>query len=184
MTGFRRLPIPDVLEIVPARHGDARGWFMETFNAAGFADHGIACQWVQDNHSMSAARGTVRGLHFQRPPAAQAKLVRVVRGAIFDVAVDLREGSDFFGRWVGQEMSAERGNQLFIPEGFAHGFMTLTDDCEVIYKVSSGYAPNLEVTIDWQDPAIGIAWPDTGVIITLSGKDREARRLADVGSPF
>lgn len=184
MTEFRRLPIADVLEITPRRHGDDRGWFMETFSAGAFAAHGIERDWVQDNHSMSGRRGTVRGLHFQRPPSAQAKLVRVLRGAIFDVAVDIRAGSASFGRWVGVELSATRGNQLYVPAGFAHGFMTLADDTEVAYKVSTPYAPDQEGAIHWHDPAIGIDWPALDVPASLSGKDQVAPLLADLDTPF
>lgn len=184
MTEFRCLAVPDVLEITPRRYGDDRGWFMETFSAARFADHGIDHGWVQDNQSMSATRGTVRGLHFQRPPAAQAKLVRVVRGAIFDVAVDLRTGSTDFGRWVGVELTADRGNQLYVPIGFAHGFITLTDQCEVAYKVSAPYAPDQEGAVHWLDPTIGIDWPDVGVPANLSEKDQAALPLTALASPF
>lgn len=184
MTGFRRLSLSDVVEVTPRRFGDDRGWFMETFNAALFAGGGIECKWVQDNHSMSASRGTVRGLHFQHPPAAQAKLVRVLRGAIFDVAVDMRSGSDTFGSWVGIELTAELGNQLYVPIGFAHGFMTLVDGCEVAYKVSAPYTPELEGAVHWCDQSIAIDWPDCGVPVSLSGKDRNASSLAELESPF
>ena len=125
MTAFRRLAIRDVVEVQPCRHSDARGWFIETYSASAFAAEGLPTDWVQDNHSMSAARGTLRGLHYQAPPAAQHKLVRVLRGAIFDVAVDIRAGSPTYGCWVGVELSADQGNQLLMPQGFAHGFMTL-----------------------------------------------------------
>lgn len=184
MTGFRKLAIPDVVEITPKRHGDARGWFMETYSAAAFAEQGLATDWVQDNQSMSATRGTVRGLHFQHPPAAQAKLVRAVRGAIFDVAVDIRRDSATYGQWVGVELDAEVGNQLYVPVGFAHGFMTLSEDCEVAYKVSAPYAPDREGAVFWADPAIGVEWPDVGVFATLSGKDQDAPRLAELDTPF
>ena len=120
--------------IRPLRHGDARGWFTETYNRDTFAQLGIACVFVQDNHSLSSAAFTLRGLHFQRPPRAQAKLVRCIRGRIFDVAADIRQGSPTFGQWVGAELSAENGCQLFVPVGFAHGFLTLEPNCEVVYK--------------------------------------------------
>ena len=184
MTDFRPLAIPAVVEVTPRRFGDDRGWFAETFSADRCAAHGIERDWVQDNQSMSAAAGTVRGLHFQRPPAAQAKLVRVLKGAIFDVAVDLRRGSPTYGRWVGVELTAERGNQLYVPVGFAHGFMTLAEGCEVAYKVSAPYAPDLEGAIHWADPEIGIAWPDPGAAPSLSGKDEVAGSLSALDSPF
>jgi dTDP-4-dehydrorhamnose 3,5-epimerase len=169
--------------ITARRFGDNRGFFAETWNAKAFASLGIASDFVQDNHSLSAEVGTVRGLHFQAPPHAQAKLVRCGRGAIFDVAVDIRRGSATYGKWVGYELSAENGAQMFIPEGFAHGFVTLQPDSEIVYKCSDYYAPESEGAVRWNDPAIGIDWPLSGAAI-LSDKDTEAQLLADLDSPF
>lgn len=184
MTSFRRLAIPEVIEITPARFGDHRGWFSEVYKRAAFEAEGIAIDWLQDNQSFSAQQGTVRGLHFQVPPTAQDKLVRVLRGAVFDVAVDIRKGSPSYGQWVGVELTAEAGNQLLVPIGFAHCFMTLTPDTEVLYKVSAPYSKADEGAIRWNDPALGIAWPELGVAPVLSDKDLEAPLLADFDSPF
>ncbi|HEX6986673.1 MAG TPA: dTDP-4-dehydrorhamnose 3,5-epimerase, partial [Planctomycetaceae bacterium] len=148
----RATEIPDVLIITPVRHGDARGFLSETYNKRRFATLGIGIDFVQDNHSFSAAQGTVRGLHFQVPPFAQAKLVRVLRGAIYDVAVDLRASSPTFGRSVGVVLSAEDWNQLLIPVGFAHGFCTLTPDTDILYKVSQHYSPEHDKGVLWNDP--------------------------------
>lgn len=184
MTEFRRLAIPDVIEVVPPRHGDHRGFFSEVFKRSAFEAEGLRFDWVQDNQSFSAEKGTVRGLHFQAPPFAQAKLVRVLRGAIFDVAVDIRKGSPSYGRWVACELSVEKWNQLLVPAGFAHGFMTLTPDTEVLYKVDAPYARESEGAILWNDPALGIAWPDPEGEVRLSDKDRVAASWIDFGSPF
>ncbi|QGP80138.1 dTDP-4-dehydrorhamnose 3,5-epimerase [Sphingobium sp. CAP-1] len=171
--------------IVPVRHGDARGWFTEVYSAATFARLGIDCAFVQDNHSLSRVAYTLRGLHFQSPPHAQAKLVRCIRGRIFDVAVDVRAGSPTYGRWVGAELSAENGHQLFVPVGFAHGFLTLEADCEVSYKVSDLYAPQCEGGLRWDDPDIAIDWPlPDGVTPELSGKDDILPSLHDFKSSF
>jgi len=171
--------------IRPRRHGDARGWFVETYNRDTFAAAGIACTFVQDNHSLSAPAFTLRGLHFQTPPRAQDKLVRCIRGRIFDVAVDVRAGSPTWGRWVGAELSADNGHQLFVPVGFAHGFLTLEPDCEVAYKCSDTYAPDHDGGISWDDPAIGIRWPlPAGATPELSAKDARQPALADFDSPF
>ncbi|HHC30104.1 MAG TPA: dTDP-4-dehydrorhamnose 3,5-epimerase [Rhodobacterales bacterium] len=175
--------LPDVALLSPRRFGDHRGFFAETYSRAEFAKHGIDLEFVQDNHSLSAEVGTVRGLHFQGPPHAQAKLVRCGRGAIFDVAVDIRRGSPTFGRWVGYELSAENGQQLFVPAGFAHGFMTLQPDSEIVYKVSDYYAPETEGALRWDDPEIGIDWPLSSAA-TLSEKDAAAPLLEDLDSPF
>ena len=176
---------PPVHLIHPRRHGDARGWFTETYNRDTFAGLGIDVTFVQDNHSLSAPAFTLRGLHFQTPPRAQDKLVRCIRGRIFDVAVDVRNGSPTYGQWVGAELSAENGHQLFIPTGFAHGFMTLEPDCEVTYKCSDTYAPANDGGIRWDDPAIGIDWPlPAGVTPELSGKDGVQPPLAGFDSPF
>ena len=152
---------------------------------AAFADLGIAATFVQDNHSLSRPAHTLRGLHFQTPPHGQAKLVRCVRGRIFDVAVDLRRGSPTYGQWVGAELTADNGRQLFVPVGFAHGFLTLEPDTEVMYKCSALYAPAHDAGVRWDDPAIGIAWPlPAGVAPELSAKDRVQPLLADFDSPF
>lgn len=174
-----------VRAIRPVRHGDARGWFSEFYSTTVFEKLGIDCTFVQDNHSLSRPPFTLRGLHFQTPPRAQAKLVRCIRGRIFDVAVDVRRGSPTYGQWVGAELSAENGDQLFIPIGFAHGFVTLEPDCEVTYKCSDTYAPEHDGGIRWDDPAIGIDWPiPAGVTPELSAKDKVQPLLADFDSPF
>ena len=160
----------------PQVFGDARGWFMESWSQKKMEDAGICVDFVQDNHSFSAQKGTLRGLHYQLNPMAQAKLLRVSRGAIFDVAVDIRRGSPTYAQWVGVELSAENYRQLFIPRGFAHGFITLTDDVEVQYKADNLYAPDCDGNIRWDDPEIGIAWPITPVV--LSEKDAAAPLLA------
>ena len=164
--------IPDVKLIRMQRHVDERGFFSETYSARGLAAAGIATPFVQDNHSLSAQRGTIRGLHFQIPPHAQAKLVRVVRGAVLDVAVDLRFGSPTFGRHVAATISADEWNMLYIPEGFAHGFCTLVADTEVVYKASRHYAPTHDRGIAWDDPALGIDWPVSHAAAIVSAKDR------------
>ena len=184
MIAFERLAIPDVVEIVPPRFQDNRGYFSEVFKRSAFEAQGIAIDWVQDNQSFTELAGTVRGLHFQVPPLAQEKLVRVLRGAIFDVAVDLRRGSATFGKWVGREISADRWNQMLIPIGFAHGFMTLMPDTEVLYKVSAPWSAEHERAIVWNDPDLAIAWPETGVEPTLSDKDQVAPRFADCLGTF
>ncbi len=169
--------------IHPRRHGDARGWFTETYNRETFVAHGIDVAFVQDNHSLSAPAFILRGLPFQTPPRVQDKLVRCIRGRIFDVAVDVRNGSPTYGQWVGAELSAENGDQLFIPVGFAHGFLTLEPNCEVVYKCSDTYAPEADGGIAWD--SVGIDWPlPTGNMPELSDKDRYQPSLADFGSPF
>ncbi|MBM1222828.1 dTDP-4-dehydrorhamnose 3,5-epimerase [Ponticoccus sp. SC2-23] len=178
-----KIELPDVWLFNPRRQGDHRGFFAETYSQRAYAAWGIDASFVQDNHSVSAAVGTVRGLHFQAPPAAQAKLVRCGRGAIFDVAVDIRRGSPTYGRWAGYTLSAESGAQLYIPVGFAHGFATLELDSEIIYKCSDYYAPETEGALRWDDPDIGIKWPLTSAPV-LSGKDAAAPLLAGFNSPF
>jgi dTDP-4-dehydrorhamnose 3,5-epimerase len=163
--------IPDVKVLVPKVFGDARGSFSETYNAAQFAESGIKLVFVQDNQSWSARAGTVRGLHFQSPPKAQDKLVRVVRGSILDVAVDLRRASRTYGKWVAEELSAQNRKQLLVPIGFAHGFCTLTPDTEVIYKVTEFYSPADDLGIAWDDPDLAIDWPVNKDEVTLSDKD-------------
>ena len=175
--------LPGVKLITPRRFGDHRGFFAETWNAKVFAEAGIALEFVQDNHSISETVGTVRGLHFQAPPQGQVKLVRCGNGRLFDVAVDIRKGSSTFGKWVGYELSFENGLQLLIPSGFAHGFMTLDPDTEIVYKCSDYYAPETEGSIRWNDPLIAVEWPETGSPI-LSEKDEKAPLLAEIDSPF
>ena len=170
--------------ITPKRFADARGWFSETWNSARYAELGITASFIQDNHSYSAPAGTLRGLHFQREPHAQAKLVRCVRGRIFDVAVDVRAASPTYRQWVGVELSAEDGNQLFVPAGYAHGFMTLQADCEVVYKVNSYYAPESDGGIAWDDPDLGIDWPRIGMAPVLSEKDAALRPLSEQSLTF
>lgn len=175
--------LPDVQVITPDRFGDGRGFFSECWNQADLAAAGVSLNFVQDNHSFSVQAGTVRGLHYQSPPHAQDKLVRCGRGAIFDVAVDMRQGSATYGQWVGETLSFENGKQLLVPKGFLHGFMTLTPDCEVLYKCTDHYAPQCDGTVAWDDPDIGILWPDVARPI-LSDKDATAPRLGDISPPF
>jgi dTDP-4-dehydrorhamnose 3,5-epimerase len=172
--------IPDVKLIRMRRHVDERGFFSETYSARALAAAGIACGFVQDNHSLSAASGTVRGLHFQIPPHAQAKLVRVVRGAVLDVAVDLRFGSPTFGRHVAATLSAAEWNMLFIPEGFAHGFCTLSPETEVVYKASAHYEPTHDRGIAWNDPVLGIDWPVEAARAIVSAKDQRLPGFASL----
>lgn len=172
--------LPDVKTVNPQRIGDRRGFFSETYNRQRFAEAGIDVEFVQDNHSLSAAAGTVRGLHFQSEPFAQAKLVRVVRGRILDVAVDLRRSSLTFGRHVAVELSAENGCQLFVPVGFAHGFCTLEPDTEIVYKVSGYYSAAHDLGLLWNDPALGIEWPVAPEDAVLSDKDRRQSPLAEL----
>ena len=174
------LEIPDVKILAPRKFGDDRGFFSETYNKAAFLAAGISTEFCQDNQSLSAVKGTLRGLHFQIPPYAQAKLVRVLRGAIYDVAVDIRAGSPTFGRWVGREISASAWNQIFVPAGFAHGFCTIADDTEVLYKVSALYSREHERAIMWNDPDLAVDWPLDGATPVLSGKDHENPRFADL----
>ncbi len=173
-----------VLLLTPRRFGDHRGFFAETYSARVLAEAGVGTVFVQDNHSLSEAAGTVRGLHFQAPPHAQAKLVRCGRGALFDVAVDIRRRSPTYGRWVGYELSFDNGRQLLVPEGFAHGFMTLTEGTEIVYKCSDFYAPDTEGALRWDDADVGIDWPLDVAAPVLSGKDAEAPLLRDLDSPF
>jgi dTDP-4-dehydrorhamnose 3,5-epimerase len=184
MVQIRRLALSDVLEILPAKHGDHRGFFSEVWSAPALAAEGVEIGFVQDNHSFSREAGVLRGLHYQEPPAGQAKLVRVIRGAIFDVAVDIRHGSPTFGKWVGLTVSAAAWNQILVPEGFAHGFVTLEPETEVLYKVSAPYSPTHDRGIRFDDPAIGIDWPLAGLTPILSDKDRSAPLLADASVAF
>ncbi len=176
--------IPAVKMLTPGKHGDRRGFFSEVYNKHSLAQAGIDIDFVQDNHSLSAEKGTVRGLHFQTPPFAQDKLVRVVRGAVFDVAVDLRRGSPTYGQHASVVLSAEAWNQILVPIGFAHGFMTLEPDTEVIYKVGNYYAPDHDKGLLWNDPVLGIAWPLPEPEAVLSDKDRGQPRLAELVTPF
>jgi dTDP-4-dehydrorhamnose 3,5-epimerase len=178
------LELAGVKLLTPRKHGDARGFFSETYSRPVLARHGIEQEFVQDNHSLSAEPFTVRGLHFQASPFAQAKLIRVLRGRIYDVAVDIRRGSPSYGRWVAAEISEERWNQIFIPVGFAHGFCTLEPNTEVVYKVSAPYSPEHDAGLRWNDPALGIEWPFDETRAVLSDKDRVAPLLADLNSPF
>ncbi|MEO0587648.1 MAG: dTDP-4-dehydrorhamnose 3,5-epimerase [Planctomycetota bacterium] len=178
------LDIPDVKLITPKRFGDHRGFFMETFSAPRLAEAGVTRDWVQDNHSLSEHPGVLRGLHYQAPPHAQAKLVRVVSGIVWDVAVDLRKGSPTYGRWVAAELSAENDQQMFVPEGFAHGFVTLEPGTAFLYKVSDVYAPQAEGGVAWDDPTLNLPWPLDGIEPRLSEKDTKLPTLAELDSPF
>lgn len=180
---FRRTEIKDVIIIEPSVFGDHRGWFMETFSETWLKEIGLDINFVQDNQSFSATKGTLRGLHYQLNPKAQTKLVRCTKGSIFDVAVDIRKGSSTYGMWVGVELSAENKKQLLVPKGFAHGFMTLTEDVEVQYKVDELYAPDCDRGIMWNDPNIAIEWP-MDIQPVLSAKDESAPLLKDAESNF
>ncbi len=173
-----RLSIPEVLLITPKRHGDTRGWFSETYVKRGLDEHGVKGEFTQDNQAFSAQRGTLRGLHLQVAPEPIAKLVRCLRGAVFDVAVDVRAGSSTFGRWTGAELSADDGRQLYCPRGFAHGYLTLEPDTEVFYKIDGYYAPAAERGVRWNDPAIGIEWPIHAAQVVLNARDRDLPPLA------
>lgn len=181
---FDTLAIPEINIVRPSKHEDARGFFSETYNRDAFSGAGIEIEFLQDNHTFSAARGTIRGLHFQIPPFAQDKLVRVISGAIFDVAVDLRAGSPTFGRHVSAVISAAAWNQILVPVGFAHGFVTLEQSTEVLYKVSNVYAPDYDKGLLWNDPALNIEWPVSENEVLLSPKDRVHPRLADLPTYF
>ena len=170
--------LPGVLIIEPRVFGDARGFFMETWNAQAFRKAGLDVQFVQDNHSRSQ-KGVLRGLHFQNP-SPQGKLVRVAQGAVFDVAVDLRASSPTFGKWVGVELSAANKRMFWVPEGFAHGFLTLEDDTDFLYKCTAPYAPQSEHTLAWNDPAVGIEWPAIGMAPIISDKDARGLSLPNV----
>jgi dTDP-4-dehydrorhamnose 3,5-epimerase len=174
--------LPGVLLLKPARFGDSRGFFSESWNRKTLASHGIDMDFVQDNHSLSAQVGTVRGLHFQAPPHAQDKLVRCGKGRLFDVAVDIRKGSPTYGQWVGEELSFENGKQLWVPAGFLHGFMTLTPDTEIVYKCTDYYAPDCDGAVRWD--SCGIDWPLDVATPVLSEKDEKAQALAEFDSPF
>ncbi|HTT79349.1 MAG TPA: dTDP-4-dehydrorhamnose 3,5-epimerase [Stellaceae bacterium] len=176
--------IPEVKEIRPVRHADPRGFFAEIYRADRLREGGIDAAFVQENHSLSVERGVVRGLHFQTPPMAQAKLVRAAAGAILDVAVDIRRGSPTWGRHVAVVLNAAEGNQLYVPEGFAHGFCTLEPNSEVIYKVNRYYSREHDFGLLWNDPALAIAWPVGADAAILSDKDRRQPLLADLPAYF
>ncbi len=181
---FERLTIPEVLLVKPKRFGDNRGYFMETFRQNLFEQHAGSVSFVQDNRSFSAEVGTVRGLHFQLAPKAQGKLVSCAAGALLDVAVDIRQGSPTFGRYVSAELTAENGEQLWVPAGFAHGFCTLVPDTIISYKVTDYYSPEHDRGLLWNDPAIGIDWPVTAESAVLSDKDLRQPMLADLPVSF
>jgi dTDP-4-dehydrorhamnose 3,5-epimerase len=178
------LSIPEIIQLTPTRHVDERGYFVETYSAQSLANIGIRCNFVQDNQSFSIHRGTIRGLHFQSSPYAQAKLVRVLQGSIYDVAVDLRRGSPTYGRWCGSSISAEEGQQIFIPIGFAHAFCTLEPNTIVAYKVDAYYCKACEGGLRWDDPSLAIDWPVSAAEVSFSEKDRQLAFLRDFCSPF
>lgn len=173
---------PGLFVVTPQVFEDARGFFMESWSRNAFAGQGLDYDWVQDNHALSVSRGVLRGLHFQIPPSQQTKLVRVTRGAVYDVVVDLRRGAPSYGRWFGLELSADNRLQLLIPAGFAHGYQTLGDVTEFQYKVDAAYDPACDKGIFWADPDLDISWPLAGPV--LSDKDKGLPRLAEFDSPF
>lgn len=177
-------PLSGVLMITPDRFGDHRGFFSESYSRRQLKEAGVDIEFVQDNHSLSQTVGTVRGLHFQAPPRAQDKLVRCGKGALFDVAVDIRKGSPTYGQWFGTELSFENGRQLLVPAGFAHGFVTRQPDTEIIYKCSDDYAPETEGALLWNDSDVGIDWGIAADDAVLSSKDEVAPTLANLDSPF
>lgn len=181
---IERLEIPDVWTFTPKRFGDDRGWFTETFNAKLLEPALGDLAFVQDNHSMSGAKGTLRGLHFQAPPKAQDKLVRVVRGAVLDVAVDIRRGSPTYGKHVSALLTAQNGVQIFVPKGFAHGFITLEPETEVIYKVTDFYSREHEGGVVWDDPKLAIEWGVAPEAVVIAGRDRAFPRLEDLAAIF
>ncbi|HET6375657.1 MAG TPA: dTDP-4-dehydrorhamnose 3,5-epimerase [Methylocella sp.] len=180
----RAVMIEGIKVFHPKKFSDARGYFLESYNARTYADAGVDCVFVQDNQSLSRKAGTIRGLHFQRPPAAQAKLVRVLRGSIFDVAVDLRRGSPTYGQWFSIKLTSEGSEQIFVPRGFAHGFCTLEDETEVAYKVDGFYAPDCDAGLRWDDPDLAIEWPVAKEKAILSEKDAILPFFKDFISPF
>lgn len=181
---IEKTKLQGVVILTPARFGDARGFFSESWNRARMEKQGLNIDFVQDNHSVSATRGTIRGLHFQTPPHAQTKLVRCGRGALLDVAVDIRRGSATYGQWVAEELTADNGRQLLIPAGFAHGFVTLMDDTEIVYKCSDYYAPDCDRALMFDDPVLGIDWGIDRSAAVVSDKDAAAPTLSDLDNPF
>jgi dTDP-4-dehydrorhamnose 3,5-epimerase len=180
----KALALPGLILLTPRRFADARGYFVETYNEKTFRAAGITAQFVQDNQSYSARRGTIRGLHFQSPPAAQAKLVRVVHGSVYDVAVDLRVGSPSYGRWAAVTLTADSDQQVLLPRGFAHGFCTLEPDTVLAYKVDAFYSPAHDSGLIWNDPQLAIDWPIAAADLVLSDKDQKLGRFAGFVSPF
>ena len=176
--------LPEVLVVEPKRFSDARGFFVESWNRKQFADAGLDLDFVQDNHSFSEPVGVLRGLHAQAPPTAQDKLVRVANGRIWDVAVDIRRGSPRYGQWTAREISGENGLQLLIPKGFLHGFVTLEPNTHVLYKTSSYYAPDDEISVRWDDHDLSVAWPISGFEPVVSEKDASAASFGSLSSPF
>lgn len=181
---IQRLAIRDVLLIRPVKHADARGFFSEVYRRDALLAAGVNTHFVQDNHVYSQKSGVLRGLHFQAPPHAQGKLVRCIKGAILDVAVDIRLGSPSFGHHVAAELSAANWQQLWVPPGFAHGYLTLEADCEVVYKVTQYWNPNAERGIAWDDPALAIEWDRSPSELTIAEKDRDNPCLADMEPIF
>ena len=179
-----KLKLPGLMVLKPRRFSDPRGYFIETYNEKVFAAAGITATFVQDNQSLSVSKGTIRGLHFQLPPAAQAKLVRVLQGSVYDVAIDLRVGSPTYGQADAATLTADGGEQIFVPRGFAHGFCTLEPDTVVAYKVDELYAPASDSGLIWNDPALAIDWPVAAGDAVLSDKDKALGRFADFKSPF
>jgi len=178
------LKLPGVCLLTPNAHVDQRGFFMESYHDELFKASGIDYDFVQDNHSLSAQSGTIRGLHYQTQPKAQTKLLRVLTGAIYDVAVDIRRGSPTYGQWVGAVLSADNKRQILIPKGFAHGFCTLTPDTQILYKVDNYYSPEHDRGIFWNDPSIGIDWPVTSAQVVLSAKDAQLPLLSEAEVDF
>jgi dTDP-4-dehydrorhamnose 3,5-epimerase len=181
---IERLAIPEVLAVTPAKHGDERGFFSEVYRADALSDAGVDAHFVQDNHVFSSQRGVLRGLHFQLSPSEQGKLVRCTRGSILDVAVDIRAGSPTFGEHVSLELSGANWRQIWVPPGFAHGYVTLEPDCEVAYKVTNYYDPTTDRGLAWDDPALGIDWRLPANELTISAKDQQNPVLADFGPAF
>ena len=178
---FTKLDIPDVILIEPRTFADSRGFFLETYKRSEFAANGIAVEFVQSNYSHSI-RGTLRGLHYQKPPQAQAKLLMAPRGEIFDVAVDIRQGSPTYGQWVGETLSEENLHMLYVPAGFAHGFCVLSEEADLVYQTTAEFTPELETGICWNDPTIGIQWPIAEPL--LSPRDTQLALLEDAGVDF
>ncbi len=181
---FTPLALPEVILIEPDAFSDGRGVFVETYKHSAFSAAGIDGALLQDNFARSTKKGVLRGLHYQQPPKAQGKLIIITRGSVFDVAVDIRVGSPRYGQWVGAELSGENRHMLWVPAGFAHGYLTLSDETEMYYKCTNEYAPETECGIVWNDPAINISWPLDGVVPIQAAKDAEAPLLKDVHNAF